>query len=584
MRSKLSFICTSVILSAALLVGCEVNLPIKEMADAKAAISLARYYQADKYAPDEIKAADDALLLTHDNIKIEKEKESIAAAADAKAKAVIALEKALPLLAKDTIDDVKKLIAEAKGLYSDEFAAEDTGTAERLIADADKSYTDKSWIPAYENAVKARVAAASARDKSLARIPALKSRLDELKAERDSLKNQNAAAYASNELASLDTELTKAEAALAGNSIKDAVVALKTSSELVDKINLLGKSALAQEKINRAESSLAQIKASPYAADVAAKTTEAETKTSEAKAALAGGKPDDASTSADEALGIIDGILIELAKKDEEAKNVAAMKKDTETVPTADTDKQSTVDKVISEAEDTIHYIVQWRKHKTDCLWRIAEKLYSNARLWPVIYMANRDKIKDPDLIYPGQKLVIPPAPKKKKAWELDKPIPIPESKPESVEPEKNDSAVKPDQPADRNEPAKKNVEKNTGDTAAKESSADKTETAPSDNTSDNAVEPTGDTEPPAEDTVEEPTDSTDAMDATDATEATDNGGDSVDGAGGEEKDAPAENPDEATPPAEDTAPAGDDSSHNDYNHDAMTVRIAAADSRGQIK
>ncbi|HNX59387.1 MAG TPA: LysM peptidoglycan-binding domain-containing protein, partial [Spirochaetota bacterium] len=424
------------------------------------------------------------------------------------------------------------------------------------IADADKSYADKSWIPAYETAMKARVAAASARDKSLARIPALKSRLDELKAERDSLKNQNAAAYAPNELASLDTELTKAEATLTGNSIKDAVIALKTSSELIDKIHLLGKSALVQEKINRAESSLAQIKASPYAADVAAKTAEAEAKTSEAKSSLAGGKPDDASTSADEALGIIDGILIELAKKDEEAKNVAAMKKDTEPEPVADTEKQSVVDKVVAEAEDTIHYIVQWRKHKTDCLWRIAEKLYRNARLWPVIYMANRDQIKDPDLIYPGQKLVIPPAPKKKKAWELDKPIPIPQ--PENVEPEKDNSAVNTDQPAVKNE-----------------SPADTTETAPSEDNSDNAVEPTGDTEPPAEETVEQPSDTTDA---------TDNGGDSVDGTGDDGKETPADNPDETTPPTDDTAPSGDDSSHNDYTHDSMTVRIAAADLRGQLK
>ena len=32
----------------------------------------------------------------------------------------------------------------------------------------------------------------------------------------------------------------------------------------------------------------------------------------------------------------------------------------------------------------------------------------STLRMWPVIYMANKDKIKDPDLIFPGQKLQIP--------------------------------------------------------------------------------------------------------------------------------------------------------------------------------
>lgn len=45
-----------------------------------------------------------------------------------------------------------------------------------------------------------------------------------------------------------------------------------------------------------------------------------------------------------------------------------------------------------------------------DCLWLIATYLsiYSDAKKWPMIYEANKDKIKDPDLIYPKQVLTIP--------------------------------------------------------------------------------------------------------------------------------------------------------------------------------
>ncbi len=45
-----------------------------------------------------------------------------------------------------------------------------------------------------------------------------------------------------------------------------------------------------------------------------------------------------------------------------------------------------------------------------DCLWLIATYLsiYSDAKRWPEIYEANKDKIKDPDLIYPKQVLTIP--------------------------------------------------------------------------------------------------------------------------------------------------------------------------------
>ncbi len=45
---------------------------------------------------------------------------------------------------------------------------------------------------------------------------------------------------------------------------------------------------------------------------------------------------------------------------------------------------------------------------KGDSLWKIAQKFYGNPFKWPVIYKANQDKIKDPNLIYPGQVLVIP--------------------------------------------------------------------------------------------------------------------------------------------------------------------------------
>ena len=59
------------------------------------------------------------------------------------------------------------------------------------------------------------------------------------------------------------------------------------------------------------------------------------------------------------------------------------------------------------EAPSVIAYTVV----KGDCLWNIAKKKehYGNGFAWPVIYKANRDKIKNPDLIYPKQVFSIPP-------------------------------------------------------------------------------------------------------------------------------------------------------------------------------
>ena len=43
-----------------------------------------------------------------------------------------------------------------------------------------------------------------------------------------------------------------------------------------------------------------------------------------------------------------------------------------------------------------------------DSLWFIAKKYYNNPYKWSMIYDANKNKIKNPDLIFPDQVFVIP--------------------------------------------------------------------------------------------------------------------------------------------------------------------------------
>ncbi len=52
----------------------------------------------------------------------------------------------------------------------------------------------------------------------------------------------------------------------------------------------------------------------------------------------------------------------------------------------------------------TQHYVVQ----KGDTLSKIAREFYGDPMLYPKIFEANRDILKDPDRIKPGQKLRIP--------------------------------------------------------------------------------------------------------------------------------------------------------------------------------
>ncbi len=54
--------------------------------------------------------------------------------------------------------------------------------------------------------------------------------------------------------------------------------------------------------------------------------------------------------------------------------------------------------------EEVAYYEIQ----KGDTLWKVATEFYGNGAKYTAIFDANREVIKDPDLIYPGQKIRIP--------------------------------------------------------------------------------------------------------------------------------------------------------------------------------
>ena len=58
-------------------------------------------------------------------------------------------------------------------------------------------------------------------------------------------------------------------------------------------------------------------------------------------------------------------------------------------------------------AETTATTTDSYEVNQGDHLWGISGKSYGNPYNWPLIYKANSDKIKDADLIYPGQVLDI---------------------------------------------------------------------------------------------------------------------------------------------------------------------------------
>jgi nucleoid-associated protein YgaU len=61
--------------------------------------------------------------------------------------------------------------------------------------------------------------------------------------------------------------------------------------------------------------------------------------------------------------------------------------------------------KAVENYDNTRYYVIQ----SGDTLSKIAQQFYGSAAKYPRIFEANREVIKDPDLIFPGQKIRIPP-------------------------------------------------------------------------------------------------------------------------------------------------------------------------------
>jgi len=53
-------------------------------------------------------------------------------------------------------------------------------------------------------------------------------------------------------------------------------------------------------------------------------------------------------------------------------------------------------------------YVVRFIPGNKDCLWRIARIHYGNGLLWSKVHEANKDQIRNPRLIFPGQRLKVP--------------------------------------------------------------------------------------------------------------------------------------------------------------------------------
>lgn len=388
-----------VCITAILCTGCGEETPVKEMALARQAITRAERVMAAKYAPGELEAAKNSLLDCHDEVINDNSKKAKENAVTARDQADAAYEKAVPLLAKDTIAIAEASLGEADEAYAENLAEEEFKQAEVELNTANDLFQSKKYYESYLAAVKADELAKNARNTAISRKNVLEDAIAEVNSTVDEAKQYNAEKYAPEKLNLAEENLLLANESYNDLKLKKGFSAVEVAKINADEAYIMALEESAKEKLAEAEVSVGEA-----------------AKTEGAKIAQ------DEMAAAQEALDSARSLFEETRHKEsiassEESIRLAAIVAGTKKavdVAVKDDSKTEKIDKGTEKQDKAKEdqgydlYTVVWRAKLTDCLWRISDRFYKDPLKWKIIYNANTDLIKDPHWIYPGWVLKIP--------------------------------------------------------------------------------------------------------------------------------------------------------------------------------
>ncbi len=446
---------------AACLLSCDIDVPIQEMVNARTTIEKARAVMAEQYDPENLGKAEEWLKKSHDYLVEKDVKNAKGAAEKSSVYGDMALQASLPKATDAAIADARAVVEEADKLNAGEYAPEAFTQAAGALVEAEKLKNDNNLWDAYVKAKEAVAAGNEAREISQGKIPGLNEELGRLKKEVDDLNSLKLTDQQKKAVAAAGAELDRAGGLIVENNVKAALPLMAEAEKTITTVKADAGKASARARIAQLRKEVEQLKKTRGSEFAGEDLDVVVTTLNEADALLEQDRIDDANkkiADAESSLAIVKeknarALALDKAKSVEKLLE-ETRSKDTEGTYKAETDraagiiadgkklleggsyKESLVkfeeaeallyslgvakekgdlskgSGLYEEEGKTIYKVVYDRK-KRDCLWRIADKVYNNARLWPLIYMANKDQIKDPDLIFPGQRFVIPEIPKK---------------------------------------------------------------------------------------------------------------------------------------------------------------------------
>lgn len=474
-------------------ISCKLDVPIREMAQAKTSITRAVEVHAEKYAPTELKSARDLLLECHSEIIKENLDKAKSLAEKSFAESAKAIEKSLPLLSADTYSEATKLLDEADILYAAKYSPESFTTADTLLKDAAALNEKKEFWNSYLKSSEGAKFAEKAKTDSLPHVAQVREEIDATISSADELKAKGGDAYASSEISAVKEKLTAAREKAEASNLKEAVPLLEEAKSTLASARETTLRATSEAKIVEANGLLEQTKKSSLSSSYIEDISKADALIADAKKHHDGKEYPASIEKSGQAISMLSSLtqvmsgreselraeaenkLSNAKQKLEERKkigsiqfeeliNKAAIHVHTGSKLFEEKDYPGTIresdsalalltgigsdqkgkdiaTKQVKYGEEPGTYVVKYNPRDRDCLWKISQRTYGNPRLWPLIYVANKDKIRDPDLIFPGQVLIIPLIP--------ERPRPVLEDKIHKKGEVKKEDAPKDAQPKD---------------------------------------------------------------------------------------------------------------------------------------
>ncbi len=409
------------------LAACETKIPINELAKAKDAIAKAESVDAEKYSPDEMKIAKEELLKAHSIIIVDEKPEDSAKNAETSYnKAVEAYNRSAVLYAADALKRADDAITASDEVYAERLSADNYSQARDLYNSANEKFEVKDYISSYSLADESYKYAVKAKEEAIDNRYQLKAKIDEVNTILARVEKQDYKQYASQKYNIAKEKAGEALNYYNKDSLKSGFEALEIAKLNADEAYRLTMDGVASAKILQAEKAVNEAEESNGASLADEDMAAAKEAVENAKSMKKNGSYEESITYSNEAIRLSNSV-IEEGKKAEiaamvksQAEKEAAVK-EAEEKAAADkeaADKKSVADEVAKakvvkaqtpgEDENYYYYKVKtWEKYQ-ECLSRIAEEYYKNAKLWPRIHKANKGLIKNPDLIRPDWIIKIP--------------------------------------------------------------------------------------------------------------------------------------------------------------------------------